>query len=212
MENYLKQRRKELGLTMKAVAEAVGVSEGTVSRWESGAIANMRRDRINSLAKILCVSPNFIMTGCEEKQIDLSGSIRPITKKSFPLLGEIACGEPIFAAENIETYIEADSDIKADFCLVCKGNSMINAQIEDGDIVFIRQQSSVDNGQIAAVLIDDEVTLKRVYYYPDDNKVVLNAENPAFPPLVYIGDQLKLIRIIGRAVIMQKEIDKHRKG
>ncbi len=127
-------------------------------------------------------------------------NIKPIQLKRFPLLGDIACGEPIFADEDKESFIMADMDIQADFCLTAKGDSMINARINNGDIVFIKKMSMVENGDIAAVIIDNEATLKRVYYYPEKNKLMLVAENPAFEPLVYINEELDTIHILGKAV------------
>ena len=204
----LKSRRLELGLTMLEVAKAIGVSEATVSRYESGNIKNMRRDRIEKYAKVLQINPALLIGVDDESenQDDLSilmekyDNIRPIKLKRFPLLGEIACGQPIFADEDRESFIMADMDIRADFCLRAKGDSMINARIYDGDVVFIREMPMVDNGDIAAVIIEDEATLKRVYYYPAKNKLMLVAENPAYEPLVYIGEELNYIRILGKAV------------
>ena len=121
----------------------------------------------------------------------------PKTKK-VPLLGTIACGEPILAEENIDEYIDMDESIDADFCLRCKGDSMINARINDGDIVYIRQQPRVEHGQIAAVLVDDEATLKRVYLYED--YITLKPENPAYEPKSYFGERMNDIRILGKAV------------
>lgn len=191
----LKARRKDLGLTMLQVAIKVGVSEATVSRWESGDIANMRRDKIVSLANALEVSPSFIMDTGDVFAFD---NIMPIKTYKLPLIGTIACGTPILAEQNIEEYIDTDSTVKADFCLRCKGDSMINVRIFDGDIVYIRQQPDVENGEIAAVCIDDEATLKRVYKYP--NRLELRPENPTFPVLNYEGSDLENIRIIGKAV------------
>ena len=129
-----------------------------------------------------------------------------INKKAFPLLGEIACGKPLFANEDRESYVMANTDIKADFCLKAKGDSMMNARILDGDIVFIRQQPMVNNGEIAAVIIDNEATLKRVFYYPEQNKLVLNPENSKYEPLVYVGEELNDIRIIGKAIAFQSDV------
>ncbi len=126
-------------------------------------------------------------------------NIIPIpTTKKVPLLGTIACGEPILANENIEMYIKVDESIPADFALKCKGDSMINARIFDGDIVYIRQQPDVEDGEIAAVLIGEEATLKKVHKYP--NKIVLSACNPMYDDYVYTGEQLNEIRILGKAV------------
>lgn len=136
-------------------------------------------------------------------------NIKPIKLKRFPMLGEIACGKPIFADEDREHYIMADMDIDANFCLTAKGDSMINARIFNGDIVFIKEMPIVENGDIAAVIIDDEATLKRVYYYPDQGKLVLNPENPTHAPLVYVGEELNSIRILGRAVYFMSHQSKH---
>ena len=136
----------------------------------------------------------------EENIFDKYDNLSPIKLKKFPMLGEIACGEPIWANEDRESYVMADMDINADFCLTAKGDSMINARIYDGDIVFIRKMPIVNNGDIAAVIIENEATLKRLYYYPDKNKLVLNPENPSFEPLVYTDEELNTIRILGKAV------------
>lgn len=98
------------------------------------------------------------------------------------------------------------TDIRADFCLRACGDSMINARIYDGDIVFIREQPMVEKGEIAAVIINDEATLKRVYYYPEQNKIILNPENPAYEPFVYVGEELNSIRILGKAIAFQSDV------
>ena len=133
-------------------------------------------------------------------------NITPITTKRLPVLGSIACGEPIYAEEEHESFISTDANLDADFCLRACGDSMIGARIHDGDMVFIRAQDAVDNGQIAAVIINDEATLKRVYYYPDEGKLILSPENPKYPPLVYIGEELNSIKIIGKAVAFQSTV------
>lgn len=209
LNRYLKNRRLELGLTQNDIARHVGVSEATVSRWESGDIASMKQNRIAALAEILRLEPAAIIAA-EGQPISnaLRGapSVLPVPEnilplprmRQLPLLGAIACGTPILAAENIEDYLQIPENIPADFCLRCKGDSMINARIFDGDIVLIREQPDVDNGEIAAVLIGDEATLKRVYKYP--NRLELRAENPMFSPLNYEGGDLNRIRILGKAV------------
>lgn len=138
---------------------------------------------------------------------NLPANVQSLRTYKIPLLGDIACGEPIFADEQREMFVEVSEDIKADFCLKAKGDSMINARINNGDIVFIKSQSIVDNGEIAAVIIEDEATLKRVYYYPQSNKVVLSPENPRYEPLIYEGEELDRIRILGKAVAFQSLIE-----
>ena len=125
----------------------------------------------------------------------------PPTHK-VPLIGTIACGTPILAEENIEGYEECPNFVHADFALRCKGDSMINARIFDGDIVFIHIQSEVENGEIAAVQIDDDgeydATLKRFYCL--DKKITLRAENPTFSDIVLTGENMNRVHIAGKAV------------
>lgn len=195
-------QRTALGLTLEEVGNAVGVGKSTVKKWEDGFISNMKRDKIALLAEVLQISPVTFITGVltkETPEIQIENIIPLPKTKNIPLLGDIACGEPILATENISDYIKVDSSIKADFALRCKGDSMINARIFDGDIVYIRQQSDVDDGDIAAVLIGEEATLKKVY--KSDNKVVLRPCNPMYNDLVYSNDTLNEVRILGKAVM-----------
>lgn len=198
----IKVLREKNGLTLEQVGSAVGVGKSTVRKWETGIIANMRRDKIAALARVLHTTPAYLM-GWEEDQVT---NLYKIETRRFPLLGSITCGVPIFADEEQELYVEAGTDLDADFCLRARGDSMTGARIHDGDVVFIRKQSDVDNGEIAAVLIGDEATLKRVFYYPDKQKLVLSAENAKYEPLVYIGEELEQIRIIGKAVAFQSSL------
>lgn len=210
-ENDLATRIKDLrlsqGLTLEQVANEVGVGKSTVRKWETGMIANMRRDKIASLAKALHTTPAYLMGWIDEPHQEITvDNLFKIETKKFPLLGNIACGEPIFAAEHFEAYVEAGANIKADFCLKAKGDSMIGARIHDGDIVFIRKQSMVDDGEIAAVLIDNEATLKRVYYDKENGILQLFAENPQYKTLRFSGEELDHIRIMGKAVAFQSDV------
>lgn len=205
----IKKLRQAQHMTLEEVGNIVGVGKSTVRKWETGEIANMRRDKIVLLARALGTTPAYLMEweDLSEHSLDMHKyGLMPIAKQKIPLLGDIACGKPIFMNEDRESYIMSGMEIKADFCLRAKGDSMINARILDGDIVFIRKQDIVANGEIAAVSIDDEATLKRVYYYPDQNRLVLAAENTAYPPLVYEGEQLTNIYILGKAVAFQSDV------
>lgn len=190
----LKSARKAIGLTQKQLADAIGAKHNSISNWEN----DQNRpdpDTIGAICGVLNISPNYLF----ENTSQIPPGLEPIPKmKRVPLLGTIACGEPILAEENLDGYVETPEEISADFALRCKGDSMINARILDGDLVFIRQQPVVESGEIAAVLIDNEATLKRVY--KNGGSLVLQPENPKYPPMVYSGEQLLEIRIIGKAV------------
>ena len=135
-------------------------------------------------------------------------NIFPIELKRFPLLGEIACGEPKFANEDRESYILSGTDINADFCLRAKGDSMINARIHDGDIVFIQKQDIVENGDIAAVVVNgnNEATLKRFYYYREKAMLILKPENPIYEDQIYIGEELEQVYVLGKAIAFQSDV------
>ena len=203
LSTILKQRRKELGLTLSQIADMMGVAEATVQRWESGNIKSVRHEKIGKLAEILKVSPAALM-GWETQPVPpLNSSLikninpGPQTYK-VPRLGTIACGKPILAVEEAEKVDDVPENISCDFTLQCKGDSMINARIYDGDIVYIKCQPEVENGEIAAVRIGDEATLKKVYY--NKNRVILRACNPLYEDLEYEGDALNEIQILGKAI------------
>lgn len=202
----LKRIRKEKGLTLEALATMVGTSRQTIHRYEAGIITNVPHKMVSDLARALDVQPSVLMGWEAEIGEKYPESVMPISVKRLPILGDIACGEPIYASEEHDSFISTDIGLDADFCLRAHGDSMTGARIFDGDIVFIRAQDSVDNGEIAAVIINDEATLKRVYYYPEASKLILSAENPKYAPFVYVGDELNEIKIIGKAVAFQSNI------
>ena len=198
----LKQCRIKANQTLEQIGTLVGVHKTTVMRWEKGETERISLPTIQILSAYYNVNPAWLM-GADvsmEEGSSLPDNIIPLPKtKNIPLLGDIACGEPILAEENISDYIKADTSVNADFALRCKGDSMINARIFDGDIVYIRQQSDVDDGEIAAVLIGEEATLKKVY--KTENKLVLRPCNPMYDDLVYSNDALDSVRILGKAIM-----------
>ena len=202
----IKDLRTSLGMTQDELAKLTGYkSRSSIQKIESGE-RDITQSTIAAFAKALKVTPSVIM-GWEENNENNTApdysnikGIMPLPEmRKVPLLGAIACGEPIYREE--DEWISLPNDIKADFCLRCQGDSMIDARINDGDIVFIKSCPEVENGQIAAVSIDNEVTLKRVFYYPEKNKLVLYPENKAYEPFVYMNEELNDIRILGRAVV-----------
>ncbi len=201
LSEVLKKRRSELGYTLLEIADKMGVSEATVQRWESGNIKSLRQGRISQLADILRVSPAALM-GWEDNSSDsnIPEGFMPLPKTNkIPRLGVISCGDPINSEENFDGYDDVPEHIVCDFTLKCEGDSMTGARINDGDTVYIRQQSTVENGQIAAVLVDGtEKLLKRVYI--NDDSIILQAENPSYPPRVFSKEDMNRVSIIGRAV------------
>ena len=200
----IQQRREELGLNLGDIAKEVGVAVSTIQRYEKGKIEKIKLPVIEAIAKALQVDPAWLL--CQTDRMTVSSvevssisNLIPLPQTyRIPLIGEIACGSPILAEENVEEILEIPQHIKADFALRCHGGSMSGVHIHDGDIVYIRQQPDVDNGSIAAVCIENSATLKRVYKYPD--KLVLSPANPQYEPLVYTGDELSQVRILGKAV------------
>ena len=197
--NFIRTRKDELGLTDADIAVAVGVSRSNVSRWQTGGIAKLAHRHIKPLSEILHCDPMIFIL--DEDDIE---DAMPVGVQKVPMLGNIAAGMPIYADENFDSYVQVGANIRCDFCLRVKGDSMILARIHDGDIVFVRKQPDVDNGEIAVVLIGDEATLKRVYKYK--NRIELRPENPAFPVLNYEGADLEQVRILGKAVAFQADV------
>lgn len=186
-----------------------GISEASISHYLAGHY-EPKTQKIKAIAKALRVSDSWL-SGYDvpmlSNDIDLeSYGLRNITKKRFPMLGEIACGQPIFAEQDFESFIDAVDEIDADFCLTARGDSMIEARIKDGDVVFIKQMPIVQNGEIAAVIIDGEATLKKWFYYPEKQKLVLNPANQNYEPLVYTGAELDTIICLGKAVCYMSKL------
>ena len=195
-------------------AAEVGVSKQTISAYLTGS-RKPKRIVAETIARHLNVSPAWLMgydvpksrrSVSEEDDIYKFPNIFPIDTVRIPFLGEVSCGEPVYASEEHESYILAGTDIDADFCLRAHGDSMINARILDGDIVFVKRCDMVDNGQIAVVIIDDETTLKRVYYHRDKNILILRPENPTYQDMIFTNDELNTIKILGKAVAFQSDV------
>lgn len=197
----IKTRREELGMTKVRLAELVGYDSSMITKIEQGKV-DLTQSKISAIAKALQTTTMKLMG--DEEGDDTPSNILPLPKtRKIPLLGTIACGEPILATENVAEYVDMDTDIHADFALRCNGDSMINARIFDGDIVYIRKQNSVENGEIAAVLIDgveseSEATLKR--FFRENDKIRLSAENPMYADKQYYGEEMNQVRVIGKAV------------
>lgn len=205
---YIKAYRDERGMSMRDFAASTGLSLGYLSMLENdknpktGAPITPSIKTFNAVAAATNTTLNELLSLVDGNvsldDVFIPNVIQMPVMRKIPLVGSIACGTPILAEENLDGTVEAPDHVRADFALRCKGDSMINARIFDGDIVYIRQQESVEHGEIAAVLIGDEATLKRVYIY--DDCISLEAENPQYKPMVYRGEEMNNIRILGKAV------------
>lgn len=207
LQDVIRIRRKELGLSLEQIAQSCGVGKSIVAKWERGDVKNIRRDNLAALADVLRVSPLVLMEREEfiPNPVPNIPGIIPLETTQIPLVGRIACGTPILAEQNIEEYVDLPKHIKADFALTCEGDSMIEAGIKDGDVVYIRIQPEVQNGQIAAVLVDGEnATLKRFYF--ENGTVTLLAANQAYPPIIKSGSEVERVKVLGLAVAFTRPL------
>lgn len=180
------------GLSQTQLAKKIGVAKSTISMYESGK-REPAFEILEAIADVLNAS-FYDLIGKNEH--DYLYGAREQNKK--PLLGVIHCGDPVLSDENIEEYITIPDGIVCDFALRCIGDSMIGANIFEDDLVYIRMQPEVENGEIAAVWVDGSTTLKR--FYRDGDFVTLMPENPKYRPQIYTAAQLADLRIIGKAV------------
>lgn len=198
----IKMRREELGLSQEALAKRMGYkSKSSINKIEMG-INDIPQSKVLAFARALNTTTAYLMGDDDSREINsIPPGFEPLPKTvKRPLVGSIACGEPITAEQNIEDYVDVPETMRCDFCLRCKGDSMVEAGIHDGDVVYIHIQPEVENGQIAAVRIDGEATLKRVFW-DDDNRVLqLVPANSAYMPKVYSGPALDSVHIEGLAV------------
>ena len=222
LSEIIKKYRESHNMSQRQLGAQCGLSTGYISLIEKEVNPQTGKRMVpslpvmNKLASGMGVTLDDLLSMCDDMDVTLSdkgilspaslpANILPLPKmKKVPLVGEIACGTPILAEQNVDAFLSMPDGVNADFCLRCKGDSMINARIFDGDIVYIRQQETVEHGEIAAVLIDNEATLKRVYLY--DDRIVLEAENPQYRPKSYWGEDMNAVRILGRAVAFTSEV------
>ena len=197
LSSRIRQRREQLGLSQEELAARMGYrSKSSITKLEKG-INDLPRAKLEELAAALDTTPAWLM-GLVDLPFPPPG-FEPLPEMvRVPLVGSIACGTPITAEQNIECYIGVPAAWHADFALTCHGNSMAPT-ICDSDIVCIRRQPEVEQGEIAAVRIGEEATLK--HFHRQGETVMLLADNTAVcPPMVFAGPQLEEIQIEGRAV------------
>lgn len=223
LSEIIKKYRESHDLSQRQLGAQCGLSTGYISLIEKEINPQTGKPMVPSLPVMNKLSIGMgltldeLLAMCDDMDVSLNDrdlitpaastpdNILPMpAMRKIPLVGSIACGTPILAAENIEGDVDIPEHIHADFALRCKGDSMINARIYDGDIVYIRQQDTVEHGQIAAVLINDEATLKRVHLF--DDHIVLEAENPQYRPRTFWGEEMNSLRILGKAVAFTSDV------
>lgn len=204
----LSQALEARGMKAADLSKKTKVAEGTISCYINGRY-EAKQNRVQVFAEALDVNPAWLMgydVPMEAERSQPAPAPRPIPKgfepmpkmKKIPLVGSIACGTPILAQQNIEKIVDVPENIRCDFSLTCHGDSMEGAGIHDRDVVYIRIQPEVENGEIAAVRIGEEATLKRVYY--QNGTLTLMPANAAYAPMVYTGPELNYVQIEGKAV------------
>ena len=204
----LSQALETRGMKAADLSKKTKVAEGTISCYINGRY-EAKQNRVQVFAEALDVNPAWLMgydVPMEAERSQPAPAPRPIPKgfepmpkmKKIPLVGSIACGTPILAQQNIEKIVDVPENIRCDFSLTCHGDSMEGAGIHDRDVVYIRIQPEVENGEIAAVRIGEEATLKRVYY--QNGTLTLMPANAAYAPMVYTGPELNNVQIEGKAV------------
>ena len=192
MKTYeiVKSLREAKGMKQVELAALLGYTDrSSIAKIETGKV-DISQTKLLQMTEIFGVPIHTLM------------GLEPPATNQIPILGTIACGAPILAQEHIDGYTE--SPVPADFALICKGDSMVGARIFDGDTVYIRQQEQVETGEIAAVLIDGEATLKRVRVFPD--RISLEPENPMYRPLILWGEDMNRARILGKAIAFTSKV------
>lgn len=194
----IRELRISAGLSQDELAKKTGYNDrSSIAKIEAGKV-DLTQSKLVAFADALNTTPGYLMGWEPDSKSPIPAGFQPLPKQDrIPRVGQIACGTPILAEENVEAYDEVPSDWHADFTLLCQGDSM-EPKIKDRDIVAIHCQPMVENGEVAAVLIDGEATLKRVFLF--DDHIELRAENPTFPTILRIGEDMNTITIEGKAV------------
>lgn len=205
----IKIQRNKLGLTLEQVGDYVGVSKSTVRKWETGYIANMKRDKISLLAKVLQMSPSeFISSDTADITSNISAIIPPEKIHQIPVYATVSAGLGALAEDEVIEYIpmviENPYDIPDTFGLKVRGDSMY-PKIEDGDIIVIRKQESVDSGTVAVVLLDGEEGLVKKVEYGKD-WIVLHSFNPEYQDKRFEGAEVQRLRVVGKVMKVVKSM------
>ena len=205
----LKRLRKEHGYTQESLAAVIGVERSSVGKYEGKSGVIPSNDVLARIADLFGVSIDYLLERENRNQISPANqtfppNILPVHRRKIPILGNVAAGEPIFADEEHEEYVIDDEANDCDFALRIAGDSM-EPLLHDGDIVYVRQQDDVNDGEIGILLLDDEAVIKHIYHIPDGVQVV--SQNAAkYPPKTYTWPNYDTIRILGRAIAYRRNL------
>lgn len=204
--NRMKDLREETHKTKAQVAREMNMPYTTYVNYEKGT-REPNSEVLIMIATYFGVSVDYLIGRSESRLPEsiIANNLIPLKQIiKIPIIGRIACGKPLLAEQNYEGFTYCPDNVKADFVLKCQGDSMIDANIQDGDLVFIEESPVVENGEIAAVVIGEEATLKKVYYQNDT--ITLLPANSAYAPMVYHKEEINNIRICGKAVAVLRHI------
>ncbi len=196
----LRSVMKEHGDTVYTLADLLGLRPSTISRYNNGQYVP-KAPTLEMICRHYGVNPNWLMGENVPKTLPASR----MAARDIPVLGDVAAGTPIWAEENYSGRVFVDADEPVDFALRVRGDSMIKARIQNGDLVYVRRQPQVENGEIAVVLVDNEATVKRVFSYPD--RIVLRPENDAYEDMVYNLSNGHELSVLGKVIFVQTRIE-----
>lgn len=205
----IKKYRDDRKMSMDGFAQLSGLSKSYISVLERNITPHGNQpspgiDTYRAVAKALGLDVNELIRAVDddiELPRPLPDNLIPIRFHQKPLVGSIACGTPILAEENITDYVDVPEHVHCDFALKCQGNSMIDLGVKDGDVVYIRSQPEVQNGQVAAVIVDgmeSEATLKKFFKY--ENHIMLIPANSEEQPFAFYGEDMARVHVQGLAV------------
>lgn len=198
----LKSLREQHGLSQQEVADKLGIDRTTYVKYESGSSKPVRK--LSELAALFGVTTDYLL-GNDVDPNKLSNYLGPVVEnKKIPIIGSVKCGPNGLAYEYLEGYVFVDDSLTGDVtAFVCKGDSMKDIGISDGDIAIVRRQCTIENGELAVVIINgEEGTLKRVRYH--DSVMILEAANPAYPPRIFSGKEMNTVKIFGKVIQVRK--------
>ena len=204
--NRIRELREEVNKSKAQVARELNMPYTTYCNYENGN-REPNSEALIMISNYFHVSVDYLIgsTDVRQSQQKIPNNLIPLKHIiKIPIIGRIACGEPILAEQNFEEQTFCPDDVNADFALHCQGDSMIGVNIQDGDLVYIKITPEVQNGEIAAVVIGEEATLKKVYRHGDT--LTLVPANTDYEPLVFKKNEMNNIRICGKAVAVLRHI------